>query len=1447
MAGCSFAGTDPFMNGCVRETEPHEISITFPGDRVYRFGAAVKLNGTESPCTGANGLSLAVGTIGFVPYFGTLGSLRDLRARFDLKMLFVDTNTPITFHEQGDNPNELDDFGALYDPAEFEFTTVDGRRFQFNAAGKVVKMTDRNGNSLTINADGIIHSSGKSAKFYRDGAGRITEIYDPNGLDSTGQPAGPAALQFQYDGAGNLAAVLRLVDASTSAARPYVTTWFYYEDALHPHHLTRIVDPRGATAIRNEYGEDGRLKSTTDADGRITTFLHDLNGRVETVVDRLGLTNTYAYDTKGNVLFHTNADGVVTAFGYDTTLNLKTAETNALGTAAQSWTTFSYDANGALNGTTTAVATNTVINNAFGQPQIITDARGVTTHHGYDSLTGVLLAVTNAFGRPEQAVTRFTYDALGNLTSQTDALGNVASNRYNEFGWLTNTAALSPQLSTLGQASFTYDVNGNRLTERQRWNSVNDAVVTTSIYDGQNRVVATVNALGQTNQTVYDLLGKVQYSIDALGRVTEHQYDSRGFLSKTIHPDGTFEQFAYDADGRRTSSVDRAGRGTSYEFDALGRLVRAVFADGATNGTAYDAAGQVSRSMDARGTITAFGYDAAGRRIVVTNAFGVASIEQTNGFAYDGNGNLRLTFDALGRGTTNILDALNRTVATQFADGTSNRLGFDVLGRRVAETNEAGIVTRFGYDALGRLAATTNAWNGADATWATFNYDELGNQTQQTDALGRTTLFASDALGRRVKRTLPGAQTEGFAYDSTGNLLRHTNFNGLVITNGYDAMNRLLRKATLAGLGLLTNVYSASGTLTQRVDEAGLHTWVYDLRDRVRTNTTPAGALYYAYDSAGNLTNLQSSTASGVSAGYQYDALNRLTNVVDNRLGLTSKNTGYGFDAVGNLAWLRYPNGVTNQWQYDRRNRLTNEVWKLNTATLGSFFYKLGQAGNRTNLNETVNGTSRTFGWSFDPLYRLTNETISTHGTLGYRYDLVGNRTNRTSSVTGITATNNWYDANDWLDADNITNNGSAWFDANGNTRTNGVATYLYDWANRLTNSPNVTNIVYDANGNRVKKVAGGTTTLYLVSAVNPSGYAQVVEELTVSGGATNLACAYVYGLDLISQRQPTVTTNFYGYDGLGSVRFLLNLAGGLAGTNTFDAWGNLIASTGTITNRYLFAGEQWDADLGLYYNRARYWSPNAGRFWTMDTFAGNTQDPLSLHKYLYAHADPVNNLDPSGHETLGGQTVTAGGISGLASQSLGVINALRARAYVNLARAVLNQDKIFFYLEAASAGAVGLGFLGGIVDDMAGKLLQNTEAISDDPFTRGRQIERVAGANLAGNFEAIDDIRPGGVATQIKSIGLESGMDLDRRLMNEVRDHARELGNVDRDLRGVSHDGKRVRIRRDEIQHKVLTVAIPENHAPVVSSRAFRQALANYRSAYSVYIQVVPVRGWRK
>ena len=85
---------------------------------------------------------------------------------------------------------------------------------------------------------------------------------------------------------------------------------------------------------------------------------------------------------------------------------------------------------------------------------------------------------------------------------------------------------------------------------------------------------------------------------------------------------------------------------------------------------------------------------------------------------------------------------------------------------------------------------------------------------------------------------------------------------------------------------------------------------------------------------------------------------------------------GYGYDLAGNLTGLQYGNGVTNQYQYDSLNRLTNLTWNLTVSTLAKFSYQLGATGNRTNLTENLNGTSRAYQWQYDNLYRLTNEAI---------------------------------------------------------------------------------------------------------------------------------------------------------------------------------------------------------------------------------------------------------------------------------------------------------------------------------------------------------------------------------------------------------------------------------------------------------------------------------------
>jgi RHS repeat-associated protein len=69
------------------------------------------------------------------------------------------------------------------------------------------------------------------------------------------------------------------------------------------------------------------------------------------------------------------------------------------------------------------------------------------------------------------------------------------------------------------------------------------------------------------------------------------------------------------------------------------------------------------------------------------------------------------------------------------------------------------------------------------------------------------------------------------------------------------------------------------------------------------------------------------------------------------------------------------------------------------------------------------------------------------------------------------------------------------------------------------------------------------------------------------------------------------------------------------------------------MPNNYMYRGEQYDSDLGLYYLRARYYNSLTGRFLSRDPEAGKPADPKTLHKYLYAGGNPVNAKDPTGRD----------------------------------------------------------------------------------------------------------------------------------------------------------------------------------------------------------------------
>ena len=687
--------------------------------------------------------------------------------------------------------------------------------------------------------------------------------------------------------------------------------------------------------------------------------------------------------------------------------------------------------------------------------------------------------------------------------------------------------------------------------------------------------------------------------------------------------------------------------------------------DATSSSTVYDTIGEVQTSTDANGNTTAYGYDTAGRRTSVTDAIG-----NITSFVYDPNGNQASMTDARGNVMSYQYDKDNRRTGVVYADGTTDQTGYDAVGRNASKTDQAGKVTQYGYDADGRLTSVTDAM----AHVTTYGYDEIGEEITQTDANNHATTFQYDTMGRRVKRTLPAGQSESYSYNSAGNLVSHTDFNGKTTVYSYDSMNRLLSKTPDASFASvpgfpsgtfsapITFSYTPTGRRATMTDPSGTTSYSYDSRDRLTSKATPEGTLAYSYDVAGNVLSVQSSNANGVNTSYSYDKDERLATVTDNASVVTGSTrpasgvTAYSYDSAGNLSGFLYPNGVLTSYVYNTLNRLTSmTVAKVASGSSGSggtgtnlasYAYTLGPAGNRTAVQEL---SGRTVSYSYDDIYRLTAETISSdptaasNGSISYSYDAVGNRQSRTSTIAAVPSVSGTaFDADDRLSTDS--------YDANGSTIKSGANTYAYDSENHIVGANpglgNAITILYDGDGNRVSKTVGASTsavtTKYLVDTNNPTGYAQVVEELTSAvGGAASPAIAsraYICGNILISQSQlisSAWTTSFYGSDGHGSIRFLTDSSGSITDGYDYDAFGILIHQTGSTPNLYLYSGEQFDRELKLSFNRSRYLDPQTGRFWTLDKFEGDPYAPSSLHKYLYCGANPVSLSDPNGYASI--------------------------------------------------------------------------------------------------------------------------------------------------------------------------------------------------------------------
>jgi RHS repeat-associated protein len=205
---------------------------------------------------------------------------------------------------------------------------------------------------------------------------------------------------------------------------------------------------------------------------------------------------------------------------------------------------------------------------------------------------------------------------------------------------------------------------------------------------------------------------------------------------------------------------------------------------------------------------------------------------------------------------------------------------------------------------------------------------------------------------------------------------------------------------------------------------------------------------------------------------------------------------------------------------------------------------------------------------------------------------------------------------------------GSA-LDSNGNTQTRVVGsnttTYAWDFENRMSSvtlpgSGGTVSFKYDPFGRRIYKSSSTATSIYAYDGDN------LIEETNSSGGVV-ARYAQTQNIDEPLAMLRSAATSYFHADGLGSVTSLSNAAGSIANTYTYDSFGKLTASTGSLVNPFQYTARESDTETGLYYYRARYYDLSVGRFLSEDpiTFGGGN------NFYGFVNNRPIGLSDPMG------------------------------------------------------------------------------------------------------------------------------------------------------------------------------------------------------------------------
>jgi len=958
-----------------------------------------------------------------------------------------------------------------------------------------------------------------------------------------------------------------------------------YNVFLTPDPNKTLSDPTSKVTVHDENGADLTFSPSGNgnyqAAPRVLDSLQVSGGTFQ--LNRRDQTHLF-FNSSGQLFKETDRNGYATTLLYTNNLLTSVAEP-----AGRSLTFAYYTGTSQLQSVTDAASRSVSFRyDASGNLQFATDLAGNTWQFGYDA-NHQLTTMTD----PRSGILTNSYDASGRVFQQQDPMNRFTNYDYSVPGQTTIT---DPKGNVTRELFVAYEVNqvmvGVGTPQAETWGYSYDGVTLglasildpagnlwQNTWDSAGNLLTHTDPLGDKWTYTYDSLNDLKTAQDALNVVTTNVY-SNGNLSTSSTPVGTqtaTTTYTYgDAShpGDVTSISDPDLKVWQYAYDQYG--VRNKVTDPLNDITtsAHDNVGRLLSAVSPKGNV-AGGNPLTFTTTYTTDAFGrPTSVKDPLGhqtiFHYDPNGNMDALTDANSHLTSYTYDADNELTDVQRADTTHLGTGYDADGNVSSQTDGLRNSTTYLYDPLNRLQSVTDPLNRTTS----YVYDDVNETVTVTDPQSRTTKYQYD-LAKRLHGIVYSDGTTpnvSFTYDADGQ--RKTMADASTGTTTY----------TVDSLHRLTNVVTGANQKVQ---------FGYDLKGQLTSIIYPGGT----------------NTVTRV-----YDNAGRLSTVTDwNR-----HTTTYSYDVNSNPTGIAYPNSTSATFAYDNADRLTSITDAKGKSTFLSLTYAPDPIGQATTESSLAYG------------YNTINQ-LKSAGTTSYAYNGADNL--QQIAITGSTTTTLTDDAANQL---------STFTKMNGSTlvqkltfgynpegdrtsatdQNNVVTTYAYDQANRLT-SYNSTSPTYAYNGDglRMSKTISGTTTQQTWDVAE--GLPLLLQDGTTS---------YVTGLGGLPLEQIMgKTTSYYHQDRIGSTRAITSSNGSVVSTYTYDAYGNLTGTTGTLSNPFQYAGQYTDSESGLQYDRARYYDPTVGGFLSRDPASAETRQP-----YGYVGNSPVNGSDPGGLSPAG-------------------------------------------------------------------------------------------------------------------------------------------------------------------------------------------------------------------